>query len=167
MAWREEWRHAGLGVQGAERQKWEYTRSPRRASRRKGENWGPTWGRAGRRCCRRRARRGSSGTGRRGTEPRWPRSRAWSVGPEAEETSDRMSWGKRGLWLGVPSVEAATLLFVKERDLLETFCFWEMWLKLVCVHFSLGPISTIHSPFSNPKKLWNKIWLKSKKLILK
>ena len=34
-----------------------------------------------------------------------------------------MSWGKAGFLVRLSSVEAATLLFVKERDLLETFCF--------------------------------------------
>ena len=34
--------------------------------------------------------------GEGGIEPRCPQYRTWSVGPEAEETSHRMSWGKRG-----------------------------------------------------------------------
>ena len=34
--------------------------------------------------------------GEGGTEPRCPQYRTWPVGPEAEETSHRMSWGKRG-----------------------------------------------------------------------
>lgn len=64
---------------------------------------------------------------------------------EAEETSDRMSWGK-GLWLGVLQ-EAATLLFVKERDLLGNFLFLRNVAKTGLCSFFLGPISTIHSPF--------------------
>lgn len=66
---------------------------------------------------------GEAAQGEGGTEPRRPRYRKWSVGPKAEEASDRMSWGKAGFSVRVSSVEAATLLFVKERDLLETFCF--------------------------------------------
>lgn len=54
--------------------------------------------------------------GEGGTEPRCPRYRTSSVGPEAEETSHRMSWGKRGFWVGVSSVEAAILLFVRETS---------------------------------------------------
>ena len=34
--------------------------------------------------------------GEGGTEPRCPRYRTWSGGPEAEETSHRMSWGTGG-----------------------------------------------------------------------